>query len=162
MSELYVEVRETDGKGKGLVATRNFRKGETLFVVEGEIIHYATDYTIPINEKDLIEPRLSGNISQFMNHSCNPNIHPSKDGRSYIAISDIDTGEEVATNYGFLGHVFGKERTIDGTSPISVGLTCHCGALNCKGKLRGYDEFSNEEKEQYKEYVLPFLLNGSP
>jgi SET domain-containing protein len=161
MSELDLEVRELEGKGKGLVATRNFKKGEALFVVEGEIINYATDYTIPINEKDLIEPRLSRNISQFMNHSCDPNIHPGKDGRSYLAMRDIKIGEEVATHYGFLGHAFGNEGTIDGTMPISVDLTCRCGSLKCKGKLRGYDELSNEEKEQYKEYVLPFLLNRS-
>lgn len=153
-----IEVQEIEGKGKGLVATQDFNKGETVFIVTGEVIHYPTDYTIPLNQIDYIEPRLSENIAQFMNHSCNANIHPSKDGRSYLAIRDIHAGEEIATNYGFLGRKFGDERTIDGKGLVSFDLTCYCGSHNCKGRLRGFDELTPEEKEEYKEYVLPFLL----
>lgn len=154
-----VEALNLEGRGKGLVAKKDFNKGETVFKIYGDIVHYATDYTIPLNESDYIEPRLSESIAQFMNHSCNANIHPSKDGRSYIAIRNIQRGEEIATNYGFLGHAFGEEMTIEGKDPISVDLTCHCGSSNCKNKLRGYDEFTHQEKEEFKDYVLPFLVS---
>lgn len=152
-----VEVQELEGRGKGLIAKRDFKKGEIVFRVHGDVIHYSTDYSIPLNETDYIEPRLSGSVAQFMNHSCNANLYPSKDGRSYIAMRDIQAGEEVATNYGFLGHAFGEEKTIDGENSIYLDLTCHCNSEQCKGKIRGYDEFTPEEKVKYKNYVLPFL-----
>lgn len=72
-------------------------------------------------------------------------------------MKDIRAGEEVASNYGFLGHAFGDERTIDGKHPISFDLVCHCRSNDCKGKIRGYDGFSPEEKEEYCNFVLPFL-----
>lgn len=152
-----IEVKELEGRGKGLVSRQDLKKGEVVFKVFGDVIHYPTDYTIPLNKTDYIEPRLSGSVAQFMNHSCNANIHPSKDGRSYIAMRDIQMGEEIATNYGFLGHAFGEERTIEGKSPIFLDLTCHCHSDQCKEKIRGYDEFTPKEKAEYKDYVLPFL-----
>lgn len=154
-----VEVREIAEKGKGLFAKRDFKKGEVVFEILGGVIDYATDYTIPINETEKVEPRLNRSIAQYMNHSCEPNIHPRNDGRTYLAMRDIQTGEEVATNYAFLGFSFGKEKTIDGSENITFDLTCYCGSKKCKGVMTAYSGLTDEEKKEYKEYVLPFLNN---
>lgn len=123
------------------------------------MIDYATDYTIPINETEKVEPRINRSIAQYMNHSCEPNIHPDKHGRKYLAMRDIRAGEEAVTHYGFLGREFGDEKTIDGAESVELDLTCYCGTKSCTGKLRAYNELTDEEKERYKEYVLPFLNN---
>lgn len=153
-----VAVQEVEGKGRGLFARKDFKKGELIWTLYGDIVTYATDYTVPINATEKIEPRLSKGVGQYMNHSCEPNTHPDKTGRRYIAMKNIQQGEELTTHYGFLGYSFGQEKSIDGQRAITFDLTCHCGAKNCKSKLRAYNDFTDEEKETYKEYVLPFLL----
>jgi SET domain-containing protein len=154
-----VEVREVSGKGKGLFAKKNFKKGDLIWVLYGDTVNYATDYTIPINEFEKVEPRLAMSVGQFMNHSCDPNIHPDKTGRNYLATRDIEQGEELATNYAFLGYDFGGEKTIDGKEEISFDKVCHCGSRNCKKILVGYKGLTKEERKKWKDYVLPFLLN---
>jgi tRNA-dependent cyclodipeptide synthase len=154
-----VEIGEVVGKGKGLLAKKDFKVGEVVFEIFGDTINYATDYTIPINEFEKVEPRLSKSVAQYMNHSCEPNIYPSKDGRKYLAMAEIKKGDEVVTNYGFLGLRFGEEKSIDGSEMKVFDLTCHCGTKSCKGKLRGYLEFTDDEKTKYSAYILPFLLN---
>jgi len=155
----HVEVRSIPKKGRGIFAKRDFKKGEVVFEIFGNTIDYATDYTIPLNEKEKVEPRTNKSIVQYMNHSCEPNIHPQKDGRKYLAMRDIQSGEEVVTNYAFFGFEFGQEKTIGGSEQITLDLTCHCGTAHCKGQLTGYNGLTDEEKERYKDFVLPFLTN---
>lgn len=155
-----VTVKDLGEKGKGLVAKRNFKAGEEVFVVNGETIGYATDYTIPLNEFEKVEPRLSKTVAQYMNHSCNPNIAPDQSNpRMYRSMRDIQKGEEVATNYAFLGYEFGQEMSIDGKERKTFDLECRCGSKSCEGKMRGYKNLTPEERLKSELYVLPFLLD---
>ncbi|MDQ5957158.1 MAG: uncharacterized protein QG614_133 [Patescibacteria group bacterium] len=154
---LRVEIKNIEGKGKGLITKKDFKKDEVVFEVIGNTITYATDYTIPINETEKVEPRLSKSIAQYMNHSCEPNIYPSKDGRKYLAMKYVEQGEELVTNYAFLGFNFGEEKTINGKEPKKINSNCHCGFKNCKGKITAYNDLIDDEKEKYKDFVLPFL-----
>lgn len=155
-----VEVKKLGEKGNGLVAKKDFLEGEEVFVVNGQVINYATDYTIPISETDKIEPRISKTVAQYMNHSCNPNIAPDQENpRIYRAIRRIKKGEELVTNYAFLGYEFGSEKSLDGQNNLDLDLTCKCGSANCKGKMYGYKNMSPEESEKNKKFVLKFLLD---
>jgi hypothetical protein len=155
-----VEVLDLGEKGKGLVARRDFKIGEEVFVVNGETVNYATDYTIPLDEIYRVEPRLSKTVAQYMNHSCDPNIAPDQSNpRMYRAMRDVTVGEELVTNYGFLGYEFGQEMTIDGASKKEIDLVCKCGSKNCKGRMLGYKNMIPEDRQKYKKSVLPFLLD---
>ena len=155
-----VSVMDLGEKGKGLVAKRDFKAGEEVFVVNGETINYATDYTMPLGEVEKVEPRLSKTVVQYMNHSCDPNIAPDQSNpRVYRAVRDIQEGEEVATNYAFLGYEFGQEMSIDGKERKTFDLGCRCGSKNCKGKIRAYKNLTPEERKKYRSYVLLFLLD---
>jgi hypothetical protein len=153
-----IEVKETTGKGKSLFAKRNFKKDDIVFVVTGEIVNYATDYTIPISENLKIEPRIPGGLSQFINHSCEPNVG-IRNRTLLVAMRDIEQGEEILTSYAFLGYEYGHEKTIDGKEKKGLNLTCNCGTKSCNGQLQSYKEMSREWREKYKEYISDYLLD---
>uniref|UniRef100_A0A7E4V670 SET domain-containing protein n=1 Tax=Panagrellus redivivus TaxID=6233 RepID=A0A7E4V670_PANRE len=72
-----------------------------------------------------------GNVSRFMNHSCDANLE-IKLVRTNIVIPraclfarrDIAAGEELCYNYG-----------TEYTEELTLGPPCHCGSSNCIGFL---------------------------
>ena len=152
-----VEVKNTAaGAGESLFAKRPFKKGEIVFVVSGRVVNYATDYTIPIDHDLKVEPRIPGNEAQFLNHSCEPNIGINH-RTLLVAMRDIAEGEEVVTNYAFLGYEYGHEKTIDGSEKKVFDMTCRCGAKKCTGVLQCYKYMTPDDRATYKEYVSDYL-----
>lgn len=143
---------------KGMFANKYFKEGEVVWRLFGDTVSYATDYTIPVGKGIAVEPRLSRSVGQFMNHSCEPNIGTQNNGRDYVAIRPIQKGEELFTHYGFLGYEYGHEKEIDGSGQKVFDLACHCGAPTCKGVLGSFKNFTQEEKEKWRPYILPFLF----
>ena len=156
---INIEIKETKINGIGIFARKDFKRGEKVFYVFGKDTPYTTDYSIPINKLEKIEPRISKSMAQYMNHSCEPNIHPDIHGRAYLTMRDINKGEELVTHYGFLGNDFGDEKTIDGEKDMQLDLICKCNTASCRGKLYGYKDFTDKEKKKWNKCVLPFLKN---
>jgi len=79
-----------------------------------------------------IDAMAFGNVSRFINHSCNPNLenyqifvddlNPHKPRIAFFAKRDIKKGEEISFDYRY---------------PVaSTGvIRCLCGADNCRGYL---------------------------
>ncbi|XP_061599217.1 histone-lysine N-methyltransferase NSD2 [Cololabis saira] len=150
---LYPETKiiKTPGKGWGLVALRDIKKGEFVNEYIGELvdeeecrarIKYAhenniTDfYMLTIDKDRIIDAGPKGNYSRFMNHSCQPNCETQKwtvngDTRvGLFAVCDIPAGTELTFNYNL--DCLGNEKTI-----------CRCGAPNCSGFLGDRPKNSN-------------------
>ncbi|ESO90323.1 hypothetical protein LOTGIDRAFT_123404, partial [Lottia gigantea] len=76
----------------------------------------------------VIDAGPKGNLSRFMNHSCQPNCETQKwmvngDVRvGLFALNDISAGSELTFNYNL--ECLGNEKTV-----------CACGAFNCSGFL---------------------------
>lgn len=88
-----MEIRETKGM-KGLFSTADFRVGDVVCKIEGEIIKKPTrtSLQVGINEHiDVKEPIM------YINHSCNGNIGLKND--TFVAIDNIDCGDEITFNY---------------------------------------------------------------
>lgn len=154
----HIEIKETSNHGKSLFAKHDFKKDEIVFLASGKIVKYPTQYTIPISKDLFIEPRTpKDNPVQYICHSCDPNLG-LKNRTLFVAMRDINAGEELLVHYGFLGYEFGKEMTEDGKSQVKFDMTCHCGASNCAGYFRGYKDFTPEEREKWKEYISDYLL----
>lgn len=153
-----VEVRETDIKGKSLFTKHDFKKGDIVLIASGKIVTHATDYTIPIGDILKIDPQDPGSLSQFICHSCEPNVG-IKNRNLFIAMRDIKRGEEVLTNYAFLGYEYGHESKQNGNEKLSIDLTCCCGENNCNGKLQCYKNMPPEWRLKYREYISDYLLD---
>ena len=88
-----VEVKEISGM-KGLFAKKKFHEDELIVKIEGKIINKPsrTSVQVGINEHiDVKEPIM------FINHKCDANIRLKNN--TFVAIRDIDKGEEITFNY---------------------------------------------------------------
>nr|XP_019961854.1 PREDICTED: histone-lysine N-methyltransferase NSD2-like isoform X1 [Paralichthys olivaceus] len=157
---LYPETKiiKTPGKGWGLVALRDIKKGEFVNEYIGELIDeeecrarikYAhenniTDfYMLTIDKDRIIDAGPKGNYSRFMNHSCQPNCETQKwtvngDTRvGLFAVRDIPAGTELTFNYNL--DCLGNEKTV-----------CRCDAPNCSGFLGDRPKNSNGQTAEPK------------
>ncbi|XP_015745314.1 histone-lysine N-methyltransferase NSD2 [Python bivittatus] len=154
------KIIRTEGKGWGLVAKRDIKKGEFVNEYVGEVIDegecmarikYAHEndithfYMLTIDKDRIIDAGPKGNYSRFMNHSCQPNCETLKwtvhgDTRvGLFAVCDIPAGTELTFNYNL--DCLGNEKTV-----------CKCGAPNCSGFLgdRPKNSSSNTSEEKGK------------
>jgi uncharacterized protein len=86
----------------------------------------SSTFIFDLNTRHDLDGRRGGNISRFINHSCEPNCRAEQDrGRIWIiAKRDIMPGEEVTFDYGF---PFGDW----------PNNPCRCGSASCPGYIVG-------------------------
>lgn len=89
-----------------------------------------------------IDAKNYGNISHFINHSCNPNLNvyavwvdtldPNLPRIAFFASREIKSGEELTFDYQMTVSEVGGS----GLSPRKkMHIKCHCGAANCRKYL---------------------------
>ena len=143
-SSRRIQTRRSGVHGKGVYADVDLAEGETLIEYVGEIIswdealrrhpHDPSDpnhtFYFHIDEGHVIDAKVGGNSSRWINHSCNPNCEAEvDDGRVFIrAQRNIAAGEELFYDYGLV---------IDEpyTPKLKAEYPCWCGAKNCRGTL---------------------------
>ncbi|XP_043464325.1 histone-lysine N-methyltransferase SETD2 isoform X3 [Leptopilina heterotoma] len=147
------EVFRTEKKGFGLRATADLDAGEFIMEYVGEVVdpkdfrkrtkEYSKDknrhhYFMALKSDQVIDATMKGNISRFINHSCDPNAETQKwtvNGELRIGFfikKFIANGEEITFDYHF--QRYGKE-----------AQKCFCEATNCRGWI---GETPEEEKEK--------------
>lgn len=103
---------------------------------ENKNIHY---YFMALKSNAIIDATKKGNISRFINHSCDPNAETQKwtvNGElrvGFFSRKDIKQGDEITFDYQY--QRYGKE-----------AQKCYCGALNCRGWI-GENPLDDEEEE---------------
>jgi len=88
-----MEVLNTIWGSNALFATRDYRKGETVYYLQGLIMKKETQTSIQIGEDQHIED----GFGAFINHSFEPTCEIQ--GRHVIAVRPIKAGEELTFNY---------------------------------------------------------------
>jgi SET domain-containing protein len=137
-------LRRSGIHGKGVFAREHIPAGTRLIEYTGERItqeegdrRYPWDDSVPyhtllfnVEEDLLVDGGVGGNVSRFINHSCDPNCASSiEDRRIYIdSIRDIAPGEELTFDYQLI--VEGRH-----TAAMKRRFPCHCGAAICRGTL---------------------------
>ena len=139
-----IQTRRSGVHGKGVYAVADLAEGETLIEYIGEIItweealrrhpHDPSDpnhtFYFHIDEDHVIDAKVGGNSSRWINHSCKPNCEADvEDGRVFIrARRDIQAGEELFYDYGLVV----DERY---TAALKKKFACHCGNPDCRGTM---------------------------
>ncbi|XP_017786038.1 PREDICTED: probable histone-lysine N-methyltransferase CG1716 [Nicrophorus vespilloides] len=152
------EVFRTEKKGLGIRAAANIPYGEFILEYVGEVLDpeefedraadYSKDknrhyYFMSLRADAVIDATQKGNISRFINHSCDPNAETQKwtvGGElriGFFSTRTILAGEEVTFDYQF--QRYGKE-----------AQKCFCEATNCRGWL-GEEPDDDEEEEEDEE-----------
>ncbi|XP_004931047.3 histone-lysine N-methyltransferase SETD2 isoform X2 [Bombyx mori] len=154
-----IKVFYADKKGCGVEANVDIPTGEFLMEYVGEVLDYEQfykraqaysdennlhHYFMSLKGDTVIDATMKGNISRFINHSCDPNAETQKwtvNGElriGFFSKRDIVVGEEITFDYQF--QRFGK-----------VAQRCYCGTDNCRGWIGGEpdsdDEYDDEEEE---------------
>lgn len=151
--ENNIYAKETGVYGKSLFAKKDFKKDEIVFVAFGSIITEPNFYTIPISKDLSIEPRVpEGNLSQFICHSCEPNLGV-KDRSVFVAMNNIEKDEEITIDYAMIVAEF-PEPAWEGWDDWK----CKCGRKTCRGKVKGYLQLSDDDKKKYLGYVSDFII----
>ena len=139
-----IQTRRSGVHGKGVFALADLAEGETIIEYVGQVIswkealrrhpHDPTDpqhtFYFHIDEKHVIDAKIGGNSSRWINHACMPNCEADEDGgRVFIkALRGIKAGEELFYDYGLI---------IDAkyTKKLLAEYPCWCGAKKCRGTL---------------------------
>jgi hypothetical protein len=142
--------------GKGLVATAEIQKGETVWRFDdssqrlslNDIEEWDSDslwefsvYAYQIGEDEYVFPK---DIDKYMNHSCDPNSWG--DEYTLVARRDIHPGEEVTYDYS--------------TSALSpyFSMMCNCGARICRKTITSLDYLDPPWQEIYGRNLPSYTL----
>lgn len=138
-ADIYID---TCRHGKGVFASRNFRKGEFILEFMGPEISFNealdkgnTAQANPLQIEhdkylDLTEP------SVFINHSCSPNSGIIGD-RLLIAIKPISKNQQIRFDYS------------TSMDEDFWTMTCSCGAKNCRGQVEDFKYLPVTVKNYY-------------
>ncbi|CAL1261725.1 unnamed protein product [Larinioides sclopetarius] len=149
---LYAKVQpfKTEKKGWGLKLLEDVPMGNFVIEYVGEVLsrhdfkqrvkQYAREksnhyYFMALKTDEIIDATNKGNLSRFMNHSCDPNCETQKwtvNGElriGFFAKRDLKTGEELTFDYQF--QRYGRE-----------AQKCHCKSELCSGYIGVSNEIS--------------------
>jgi uncharacterized protein len=149
-------VRKSKHGGVGVFANRNFRVGQTITEITGNIIHWRTvlsiggmiqDNTFRFSNQYFLSPDGIGN---YVNHSCEPNAGIVKlDNRLYLkAIGKIIAGQEIVFDYS----------TIIGDDDTWT-MKCQCGSDLCRNYIKNFGSLPTNFKDTYiKLNIVPSYI----
>lgn len=147
----------------GLIATRDFARGEVILVIEGPTTLIRTRYTIQVSPTAHLDPQQPDGApghGHFLNHSCDPSAGLRVNQTwtaafvEVVARRDIHANKEVTVDYAATEYTTAASET-----------PCQCGAARCRGNLRGYKDLPDHIRTQYKaEGFIPNYLSrlGEP
>lgn len=117
--------------GEGVVAKKEFRKGELLFRFDGPRCSSQTLFTLQKKQGVYVEdPYVMGKIL----HSCDPNAIADMEAQRFLARRDIHAGEWITMDY---------ESTED---ELYRPFDCRCGSDKCRGRIAGKKSRSSLRK----------------
>ncbi len=140
-----IQVRKSGVHGKGVFALKPIAAGATIIEYTGEIISWPealrrhphdpqdpnhTFYFSLDDGSHVIDAKVGGNASRWINHACEPNCEADEEeGRVFIkALRKLKPGEELFYDYGLVI----DERY---TPKLKKEYECRCGTAKCRRTL---------------------------
>jgi uncharacterized protein len=140
--------------GRGIFATRRLEVGELVSMWGGIVLTLDELAALPPRERDyavqieeglvLTTPLAEAATSDFINHSCEPNL--GLDGPiSLRVIREILPGDELSFDYAMTD-----------STPL-LEMDCSCGAALCRGRVTSEDWRIPRLREIYDGHFTPYL-----
>ncbi len=143
-------LKDTNGYGKGVYANKNFKKGEIIYTLSGEVITFEESIRRIKSgiekQTDSLQVGLEMDMdldefSRTFNHSCDPNAGLRKVSELF-ALRDINIGDEITYDYS---------ATIGPNIPDSLwSMECLCGASICRKILHNVLSIPKERLDYYR------------
>jgi hypothetical protein len=109
-------VKQVDGKGACVFATKNFAQGEVIGYFEGKEVMMDSIHSIHLNRK-----RLEGaGLLRYLGHSCEANAKFRGKGRWLYALRPIPQGAEITIDYLYTEPVI--------SHPLRLSVPCRRAA----------------------------------
>ena len=148
-----LKVVSLGSRGRGVVAERNFKKGEVIAIWRGSIITEREVIALPESERSqllqvdqdafLITHQALVNVD-FINHSCEPNCGFT-DSTTLVAMRDIKAGEAITFDYA-----------MSDTKSI-FAFDCLCGISKFRKKIVGNDWQLADLQVRYAGWFAPHV-----
>jgi hypothetical protein len=149
-----IEIKESSLSGKGMFAKKSISKGEIIIKWGGTLFTKEETKAGKARKKSVVGVDdglyLAGGVdeptedSEFMNHSCNPNLW-MKDAVTLEARRNIRKGEELTADYVMWADDYESE------------WDCKCGTKYCRQRISGKDWQLPELQKRYKGHFSPFI-----
>lgn len=148
-----VEVRGSGIDKRGMFAKELIYAGEIVYIKGGHVLTRAELFSsevinsyLPISDDyfvGAISAEEEESVKLFNNHSCDPNcgLHGEI---TFVAIRDIQPGEELTVDYAFIDNE-------------DYSFECHCGSKKCRHIVTGYDWKIEKLQEEYYPFFAQYL-----
>ena len=143
-----IEVINTNGKGKGIRATKAWSKGSRIFRFVGNVgcDSETTNYALQIGEDEYLES--TEEFDNYLNHSCEPNCFIDSTTMELTTLREIEVGEELSFDYNITEYDLVVH---------DCDFDCQCGTSSCLGRVEGFRYLSPAEREARREHLFPHL-----
>ncbi len=123
--ENFAVVRKDEHSGQGVICYKQFKAGDLLLKLQGEIVPGVLQHTLQIAPgKHLLDREFSG----YFLHSCAPNISLDMEKLTVTAVQDIAPGDYLFMDYAETEDILFKQ------------FLCRCGSAACRGWITGRKE----------------------
>lgn len=140
-----VRVDRDESGHRRLVTTEPIAAGEEVLVLDGVVRATPTRYSIQIGPGRHLDDTGPGDAT---NHRCDPSAFIDFSDPEQIvlrALRDLSVGDEVSIHYCATEY--------DMASPFD----CHCEAIGCLGRIRGYRYVSDGVARDLEPWLSPAL-----
>lgn len=129
---------------RSLHAVKAFKKGGVItpFYAERKL---SSPTCLTIQKDDDLHITLSPSFLQYVNHSCLPNAFFDTDTMKFIALTDVEKGDELRFFYPSTEW------------EMAQPFRCHCGAANCLQTIQGAAYVPDEILMPYR--LTDFILS---
>ena len=152
----YLKIQKSK-TGLGVFTTTIIPSGVPILEFRGELfttqnLKHPNSQTLQIGPDTHLGP--SGDLDDYINHSCNPNCKLHIIGNRAILYSRfiIPINNEITFDYS----------TSSTCSPQEWSMECHCGAPYCRKIISGFDNLPENIKQEYmKQKMVPLYISLS-
>lgn len=141
-SSAKIELRPAS-HGLGVFAREAISAGERLIALAHVFIAHAEQHTIQIDEHH--HQAGTGEIDDYLNHSCDPNTALDFDRLELLAVRPLAPGEELSFNY------------LTSEWDMAAPFSCQCGASGCVGLVRGFRHLGRAQQDALVWRASPYL-----